>query len=292
MHFDFSPLLRYLLRRLVRIAISSGITYQAFCKLLRSVYFEVASEFEPVKGKPNSDSRVSLLTGLPRREVRALRESADAPPQPKPNIERLVLDAWTSSLDFMDAHGDMLPLPRTQRQGGTRSFEALVERVNKDIRARALLDEWLRKGFVTLDEQDRVVLVQRRSTGLVEGASGTGLLLSEMVSDLLHGFDQVYLHEQPVPGFGFNVVYGHRLTEASAQLICSTAQREGVQLMKRINRLVVEREVLDARSEGATRRVMIGFGTYQTDGEQDPGLMAAGSAADGPAGSPTAGHTA
>ena len=42
MNFDFSPLLRYLLRRLVRIAIGSGITYQAFCKLVRSVYFEVA----------------------------------------------------------------------------------------------------------------------------------------------------------------------------------------------------------------------------------------------------------
>ena len=127
MNFDFSPLLRYLLRRVVRIAISSGITYQAFCKLLRSVYFEVAAEFEPVNGKPNSDSRVSLLTGLPRRDVRSLRETADAPAAPRPNIERLVLDAWTSSLDFMDANGDMLPLPRTQRQGGARSFDALVE---------------------------------------------------------------------------------------------------------------------------------------------------------------------
>lgn len=279
MHFDFSPLLRYLLRRLVRIAISSGITYQAFCKLLRSVYFEVATEFEPVKGKPNSDSRVSLLTGLPRREVRALRESADAPPAPRPSIERLVLDAWTSSLDFMDANGDMLPLPRTQRQGGALSFEALVERVNKDIRARALLDEWLRKGFVALDEHDRVVLVQRRSTGVVEGAAGTGLLLSEMVADLLNGFDQVYLHEQPIPGFGFNVVYGHRLTEESAHLICSTAQREGVQLMNRLNRLVVEREALDGHREGASRRIMVGFGTYQADGHQDPGLMGPGAAA-------------
>lgn len=274
MNFDFSPLLRYLLRRLVRIAIGSGITYQAFCKLVRSVYFEVASEFEPVKGKPNSDSRITLLTGLPRRDVRALRESADTPPNPRPNIERLVLDAWSSSLDFMDADGNMLPLPRTQRQGGTRSFEALVERVNKDIRARSLLDEWLRKGFVVLDEQDRVRPVQRRSTGVVEGATGTGLLLGEMVSDLLNGFERVYVQERPVPGFGFHVVYGHHLSEESAQLICSTAQREGAQLMNRLNRLVVERETLDARREDAPQRVMVGFGAYPADASLDPGLMA------------------
>lgn len=273
MNFDFSPLLRYLLRRLVRIAISSGITYQAFCKLLRSVYFEVAAEFEPVKGKPNSDSRITLLTGLPRRDVRALRESSDTPPTPRPNIERLVLDAWSSSLDFMDADGNMLPLPRTQRQGGARSFEALVEGVSKDIRARALLDEWLRKGFVVLDEQDRVLPVQRRSTGVVEGATGTGLLLGEMVSDLLNGFERVYVQEQAVPGFGFQVVYGHHLSEESAQLVCSTALREGTQLMNRLNRLVVERETLDAHRDGAHLRVMVGYGCYQADGQQDPGLM-------------------
>lgn len=274
MHFDFPPLLRYLLRRLVRIAISSGVTYQAFCKLVRLVYFEVASEFEPVKGKPNTDSRVSLLTGLPRRDIRALRESSEAPPMPRPNIERLVLDAWSSSLDFLDAEGGMLPLPRTQKQGGERSFEALVERVSKDIRARALLDEWLRKGFAVLDEQDRVVLVKRRASGGAEGATGAGMLLSEMIADLLSGFDRTYLHEQPVPGFFFNVIYGHGLSDESAQLLSSTAHREGVQLMNRLNRMVVEREALDARREGATRRVMFGFGTYQVDAIQEPGLTA------------------
>lgn len=273
MTFDCSPLLRYLLRRLVRIAISSGITYQAFCKLLRSVYFEIAADFEPVKGKPNSDSRISLLTGLPRREVRALRESVDTPPAPRPNIERLVLDAWSSSLDFMDAEGNMLPLPRTQRVGGAQSFEALVEGVSKDIRARALLDEWLRKGFVVLDEQDRVVPVQRRSTGVVEGAAGTSLLVGEMVSDLLCGFERVYLQEQPLPGFGFQVVYGHRLSEESAQLICSTTQREGAQLMNRLNRLIVERETLDRQRKDATTRVMAGLVSFQGDGTLDPGLM-------------------
>lgn len=274
MLFDASPLLRYLLRRLIRIAISSGVTYQAFCKLARSVYFEMASEFEPVKGKPNSDSRVSLLTGLPRRDVRALRESQDEVQVPRPNIERLVLDAWSSSLDLLDEQGNMRPLARTQRQGGARSFEALVEGVSKDFRARSLLDEWLRKGFVVLDEQDRVVPVQRRTTGVVEGAGGTSLLLGEMVADLLHGFERVYLHQQPTPGFGFHVVYGHRLSEASAQLVCATAQTEGMQLTARLNRLVVEREALDARHGDATRRVMIGMGSFQADEHQDPGLMA------------------
>ncbi|MBA4343259.1 MAG: hypothetical protein C0423_14070 [Methylibium sp.] len=271
--YDFQPLLHYLLKRIVRIAIGCGINYQAFCKLLRAVYFEVGTEFEPLKGKPNSDSRISLLTGLPRREVRAMRELADAPVKPAPNIERLVLDAWSSSLDLIDAEGNMLPLARTARQGGTRSFESLVEMVSKDIRARSLLDEWLRKGFVVLDEQDRVMLAQRRAPATIEGAPGAGLLIGELTSDLLNGFERAYLLSQPVPGYSFQVVYGHRLSEESAQLICSTALREGSQLANRLNRMIVERETLDAHRPDANLRVMVGIAAYQTDGEADPGLL-------------------
>lgn len=271
--FDFESLLRALLRRIVRIAIGAGIPYQAFAKLVRETYFDVATTYEPVNDKPNSDSRVSLLTGLPRRDVRALRERGDEPRPPQPGIERLVIDAWTSSLDLMDEHGRLLPLPRTVRQGGERSFEALVERVSTDIRARSLLDEWLRKGFVVLDEEDRVVMANRPAAGAVEGASGAGLLITEMCADLFNGFERVYLLNQPVPGFNFHVIYGHGLSEESAQLVCATAQTEGLQMANRINRLVVERETLDARREGATQRVSVGFMSYRTDGAHDPGLL-------------------
>jgi hypothetical protein len=271
--FDFLPLLRYLLRRLVRIAIGSGITYQAFCKVLRRVYFEVGQEYEPVKGKPNSDSRISLLTGLPRREVRSLRESEPEALAAAPNIERLVMDAWSSKLDFIDEQGQMLPLPRTARQGGARSFEKLVEGISKDIRARALLDEWLRQGNVVLDEHDRVVVAGVRPASRIEGAQGAALLISEMASDLFSGFERSYVLGQAVPGYAFQVSYGHRLTDESAQLICSVALREGSQFANRINRLIVERETLDAKHPDARRRVMVGYVAHQADEAADPGLL-------------------
>jgi hypothetical protein len=277
--FDFLPLLRYLLRRLVRISIGSGITYQAFCKVLRAVYFEVGQEFEPVKGKPNSDSRISLLTGLPRREVRSLRESPPEALAPAPSIERLVMDAWSSKLDFLDEQGQMLPLPRTARQGGARSFEKLVEGISKDIRARALLDEWLRQGHVILDDNDRVVVAGVRPASRIEGALGAGLLTGEMASDLLDGFERSYLLGQPVTGYAFQVSYGHRLTDESAQLICSMALREGAQFANRINRLIVERETLDAKHPDAHRRVTAGYLAYQADETVDPGLLSSTSTA-------------
>lgn len=271
--FDFASLLRALLHRVIRIAIGAGMPYQAFAKLVREVYFDVATTYEPVKGKPNSDSRVSLLTGLPRRDVRALRERSDQPAVPQPGIERLVMDAWTSSLDLLDEHGRLLPLPRTIRQGGARSFEALVERVSTDIRARSLLDEWLRKGYVVLDEDDRVVMTSR-PVGDLEGATGAGLLITEMCADLYNGFERVYQLHQPSPGFHFHVIYGHGLSEESAQLICATAQRDSGEVAQRLNRLVVERETLDARRDDARLRVSLGFMSFRADSDTDPGLLA------------------
>lgn len=273
-HFDFLPLLRYLLERLVRLALGCGISYQAFSKLLRSVYFDMAKDYEPVKGKPNSDSRISLLTGLPRRDVRALRAAATQPPAPVPSIERLVMDAWTAHLEFLDDDGRMRPLARTVRKGGARSFEALVERVSTDIRARALLDEWLRKGHVVLDDEDRVVVVPTRRSQGVEDTQGASLLVGEIAADLLDGFEIAYLKSRPVPGYAFNLTYGHGLTEESVQLICSTAMREGADLTARMNRMIVEREARDADKPGAQHRVSIAFMSYPAHEGLSPGLLA------------------
>ncbi len=38
------------------------------------------------------------------------------------------------------------------------SFESLVASVTRDLRPRAVLDEWLDRGLVTLDPQERIVL--------------------------------------------------------------------------------------------------------------------------------------
>ncbi len=278
-HIDFVPMLRYVLKPLVRIAIGCGVTYQSFSRLVREIYFEVAVDFEPVKGKPNSDSRVSVLTGLPRREVRSLREQQAGPTSPALSFERLLLNAWSSRLDLMDEQGNMIPLPRTIRRGGEQSFEALVASIGKDVRSRAVLDEWLRKGYVVLDEDDQVVVSPRSQVRGIEGDEGASVLLTHLLHDLLAGFERHYIHGQTAQDFSYHVIYGHRLTEESVTLICASAYREAMQLANKLNRLVVEREALDSRRPDATRRVTFGFGVYQTDQHQDPGVLNANATA-------------
>jgi hypothetical protein len=50
-----------------------------------------------------------------------------------------------------------MPLPRSA-PAGQASFDALIASVTTDIRPRAMLDDWISQGIVTIGEDDRVHL--------------------------------------------------------------------------------------------------------------------------------------
>jgi len=152
------PLAR-LLRPLVRLAIRSGVTFPALADLLRELYVNVAEYDFALSGKNQTDSRVSLLTGIHRKEVSRLR-GAGAPVNVVPaSISRTsrILARWLADTEFADPGGRPLPLPRAA-SGDDPSFDRLVESVTRDVRPRVVLDEWLDRGLVTRDEKDRIVL--------------------------------------------------------------------------------------------------------------------------------------
>ena len=153
-----APLAR-LLRPLVRLLVRAGITFPAICDLLRELYVNVAEYDFALPGKSQTDSRVSLLTGIHRKEVARLR-GAGAPVSSVPAaVSRTsnILARWIASPAFTDADGKPLPLARGEADG-TPSFEGLVSSVTRDLRPRAVLDEWLDRRLVVLDSAERVVL--------------------------------------------------------------------------------------------------------------------------------------
>lgn len=150
-----------LLRPLVRLFVARGITFPALTNLLRELYVNVAEYDFALPGKEQTDSRVSLLTGIHRKEVRRLR-GAGAPVSAVPAVvsrTSRIIARWLADPKFTDGQGRPLPLPRSG-PGEAPSFEALVSGITRDLRPRAVLDEWLDRGLASLDESDRVVLAE------------------------------------------------------------------------------------------------------------------------------------
>lgn len=154
--------LRRLLQPLVRLAIARGITYPALSELMKELFVEVADRDFALAGKAQTDSRLTLLTGVHRKDVKRLRaeksRSAQARMPRSVSLGAQIAAAWSTRSGYVDAEGAPLPLPRSSPDGNEASFEALVASVSKDIRPRAVLDEWIRLGVVSVDEQGRVHL--------------------------------------------------------------------------------------------------------------------------------------
>ena len=161
---DADPMLlravAYLLRPLVRFLIAKGITYPTLGELLKRVYLRATREDFPLGDKRLTDSRISLLTGLYRKDVKRLRE------EPEEALETPRMVSWGSRLvalwlaqpEYCAADGEPSPLPRLSSQDAERSFESLAARVTRDISARGILDELVRNQIARIDEDDLVHL--------------------------------------------------------------------------------------------------------------------------------------
>jgi len=154
-----APLAR-LLRPLVRLCIRSGMTFPSLVQLLRELFINVAEHDFALEGKEQTDSRVSLLTGIHRKEVARLRGVGAPVNQTPVTLSRTsaIIARWIAAPEFTDSKGAPLPLPRTA-DDDEPSFESLVASITKDVRPRAVLDEWLDSGLVTITPNDEIALV-------------------------------------------------------------------------------------------------------------------------------------
>jgi Family of unknown function (DUF6502) len=130
---------------LVRLLVRSGVTYPALAAALKKVFLEAAQHELQRQGMAATDSALTLLSGVHRRDVRALLRGprslvADLPPAPSLAAE--VVARWLHDERFRGADGR----PRALARAAVDGFDALVASVSQDVRPRAVLDELLRLG--------------------------------------------------------------------------------------------------------------------------------------------------
>jgi hypothetical protein len=141
-----------------RLLIANGVTYNRFAQALKQVFLDVARD-ELTRGhRKVTDSALSLLSGVHRKDVRAFGSNGELKPGPNRalSIASLVFTRWSTDTAWADAGGTPLALPLRTRDGaeGARAatFEALTQSVSKDFHARSVLDELLRLKLVTFDD--------------------------------------------------------------------------------------------------------------------------------------------
>lgn len=251
--------LRRILRPLIRLLLSHGIRFQTFCDLAKSTYIQVAEEEFPLDSKAQTDSRISLLTGVHRRDVKRLRaESLAVSSLPlQASLSAQLLTIWSGQTDYLDSRGEPLPLPRLASKGGERSFEALVRSVSKDFRARVVLDEWLRQGIASLDEQGNVHLAADAFVS-PQGIEEKVFYFGQNIHDHLAATVQ-NLSGTTTP-FLERCVYYNNLTAESVKEYERVAKTAGMRALHTVNRYAIELQKRDIGNPDAIYRT--NFGIY------------------------------
>jgi hypothetical protein len=146
------------LRPLARLMLASGITFREFNGLAKRVFVSVASDEFGRAGRPTNVSRISLMTGLARKDVKHLRdELGEAPrldgPGPKTTEATRLLGAWHQLPPYLDAAGEPLAIPLT---GPAPSFEALHHEHGGDIPATTMKKDLERVGAIRVEPDGRL----------------------------------------------------------------------------------------------------------------------------------------
>ena len=162
---------RRILVPLVRLLLRNGITANAFQELSRKVFVDVAYDEFGIEGKPQTLARVSVITGLNRKEVARLHklEGLDQADLVWWNRAGTVIAGWTTDPQFQTKAGYPLDLPFSE---GEPSFSDLVRKYSGDMYPRSVADELLRLG--TIEEVEGKLRLTRR--GYVPSTDPAGMI--------------------------------------------------------------------------------------------------------------------
>lgn len=173
-----------MLNPIVQLLLRYEVSHSEFTELSRKSYVDVAFKHFSLPDRKPSNSRVSVITGLSRKEVVRLKDmELDQPPQTRGPVNRAtrVIGGWLSDDNFLDENGEPRELPL---RGEDYSFDDLVAQYSGGITSRAILDELIRVGAVEKIGKDAVRLnhlgyiPQNNEAEMIE-------LLSSHMSDLL-----------------------------------------------------------------------------------------------------------
>lgn len=251
--------IRYLLRPLVRLLLSNSISFPTFCEHVRATYVQVAEDEFRLPSKPQTDSRISLLTGIHRREVSRLRneKSAGINLSQRASMSALLLTIWNGRPEYLDAQGLPAPLPRLASNHKGASFESMVQSVSKDFRARVVLDEWLRQGIVTLDSDDKVHLCADafvQPQDMEEKIYYFGQNIHDHLAATVHN-----LAENDAP-FLERCVFYDKLSADSVKELANYSRQIGMKALNTVNKRAAELQKRDQGRQDAVYRT--NFGVY------------------------------
>ena len=251
------------LRPLVRLMLHRQFTYPQLASMLKGIFVEVAEEEFRNGQKRQSDSRIHLLTGVHRKDVKRLRETSEEA-SPLPTIISTgpqLIAQWLGDPDYVTPDGRPLPISFKETELGKPCFESLVKRVvKKDIRARVILDEWLRLGVAEFDGE--YVTLNSGAFTPEKGFEEKAFFFAKNIRDHIAASSGNLLGEKPLH-FDRSAFYD-QLSAQSVKELKQLANELGMQALTAMNNAAMARQKTDQYKETAQHRMNFGIFSFDS----------------------------
>jgi hypothetical protein len=247
------PLVSWLLR--------NGVHHGALAQALKGVFLTQARAELEQRGSKVTDSALSVLSGVHRKDVRQFSQAAPSAAVHAPTPAAMLFTRWITDAGYrgvaLDSPGRTVPLPRLPRQGPPPSFEALARDVSNDVHPRTLLEELQRLGFVRLEGEDVLLETDR----FINQPGDTNAARTLAVNAADHLAAAVHNLAAPVEErFLEQSVFADGLSEASAAYLAARARELWAQAFEGMVASATARVHLDEAQTETPMRVR--FGVY------------------------------
>ena len=261
----FAAVLR-ILRPLVRILLRNGIPYRTFAELAKWIYVDVARSEFGIEGRKQTDSRISIITGLSRKEVGRLKKAAQASDEKalyRYNRAARVIAGWIKDRRFLDEAGHPRPL---SIEGTDSDFSGLVKAYGGDVPPRAVLDELMSVSAVRMKKSGEVELLT--TAYLPTGDAPVMLsILGTDTAHLIETIDHNISRKEDHRFFQRKVAYDNVPTEASEKFRRLSAEK-AQQLLESLDRWLAGHDRDTNPSISGTGRKKVGLGIYYFEDDE------------------------
>ena len=263
-----------LLRPLVRILLRNGIPFRAFADIAKWVYVDVASNQFQIRGKKQTDSRISIITGLSRKEVRRIKQLerfSDKEAISRYNRAARVVTGWIRDNRFKDSSGQPKDIPFDQ---GEVSFSELVKKYSGDVPPRAILDELMDVSAIKMLKNGNIRLLTQAYLPTGDAETTLGILGTD-VAHLIDTIDHNIFSPEKERYFQRKVAYDN-VPGNSADRFRKLSADKAQQLLVELDRWLAAHDRDATPSVEGSGRKKVGLGIYyiEEDYKNDTGESA------------------
>jgi hypothetical protein len=262
------------LRPIARFLMKAGIGYREFAEIAKCAFVDVATSDYGLRGRPTNISRVAVMTGLTRKEVKRLREKIASGSQvvlDKVIPPAEIIQKWHSDPAFLDEKDRPLTLPF---DGESPTFTELVKKFGGDIPPGAMRTELKRVGAV-VESEDGYLTVQKRYFRPV----GEHAQLQRALGQAMYGIANTIDHnlgQSEDKSWIERIAYSQNIREADRNRVKRISTDRAGEFVESINDLFSAYETIyaDEPSERQPGITVVGVGVYYFEVDESEGEFA------------------